>query len=126
MQESSCVRLEQEVLIVNRGKMNMKNYLINNKKLLAIIIHFVAVLGIEVCLLLLHATMAVYSMLAVICGALCLYNEIRWVTGYRSINDVYWRSLPFILKNQPDLNAYCLNFYKWLLTTATIPILLFL
>jgi hypothetical protein len=64
------------------------------------------------------------------CAIGWFYSNFKWVSGFLSKNpDKSWRQLPRFLKDDPTLNAYCFNFYKWfalIVLFAIIMIKLFL
>ena len=44
------------------------------------------------------------------------YSNYKWTDGYLKRNPgASWRKLPRFLHDEPALNVYCLNFYKWIL-----------
>lgn len=50
------------------------------------------------------------------CGILIGYADVRWTLGYLEKHPgASWRRLPTLGENEPVLNVYCLNFYKWLI-----------
>ena len=45
-----------------------------------------------------------------------VYSNHKWTDGYLKKNpESSWRKLPRFLDDEPALNVYCLNFYKWIL-----------
>ena len=44
------------------------------------------------------------------------YSSHRWMDGYLKKNPkASWRKLPRFQIDEPILNVYCLNFYKWII-----------
>ena len=44
------------------------------------------------------------------------YSSHRWMDGYLKKNPKEsWRKLPRFQKDEPVLNVYCFNYYKWII-----------
>lgn len=88
----------------------------NKRKLLLGIITAIVILFATIETVVVLKKEASFLCIFITCVILVGYADVRWTLGYIEKHPgASWRRIPTFRENEPILNVYCLNFYKWLI-----------